>query len=689
MSSMVIRPLGITLLTCASLALPATSAFAQIEMVSHPVIQGEAELPNRAENRGQIPIPSARPIGTQGNGVDSGASQWDDARANLVAQGPSAMTKEITRWQQLTGNSNLSFNDYAAFLIRNPGFPNSDQLRGYAEGRLREEFVPPNQLLAFFAAYEPVTNFARAHYALALGAEPQKAQAFALSAWRGGEMSETAEAALSANYGSSFTRADQDARMDALLWQRDRAAAERQFARTSTEKQPIFAARLAILKGGDGAISDARALTDAGYLYNRSRELRLEGKRSQGISMLANRPALSNKPFNQTAWVTEMLNVAKLGGASSAAAIAAKMDDAFEPGEDISKRTYRLRDDYTSLMWLGGTKALWELGDGRQAAPLFYRYGAAARTPQTRSKGFFWAGHAAQQGGDVAEATRYYEMAATYPARFYGQLALGRLGRKVPSLSAQSQASPTAQQRAAFNAAPLTAAVAEVARDAPWAVGIRFYRSIADKAETPAEHVLVAELAREIGRRDLAVNLAEAAQAHGYDGFVSTGHPRLNLPAGTNWTLVHAITRQESQFAQNAISHAGARGLMQLMPATAREEAGKAGVRYMRASLIDDASYNMRLGSNHIERLVSYYDGSYPLAFAAYNAGPGNVNKWLRANGDPRKGGISWIKWIEKIPFFETKNYVQRVVENAVVYETLYPEYSAFGRARTVEELLQ
>ena len=128
---------------------------------------------------------------------------------------------------------------------------------------------------------------------------------------------------------------------------------------------------------------------------------------------------------------------------------------------------------------------------------------------------------------------------------------------------------------------------------------------------------------------------------------------------------------------------------MQLMPGTAREEADKAGVTYMSSSLIDDANYNVRLGSNHITRLVSYYDGSYPLAFAAYNAGPGNVNKWLRSNGDPRTGSISWVEWIEKIPFFETKNYVQRVIENAAVYEQLYPERTAYGRARSAGDFLR
>src|SRR5690606_7119731 len=185
---------------------------------------------------------------------------------------------------------------------------------------------------------------------------------------------------------------------------------------------------------------------------------------------------------------------------------------------------------------------------------------------------------------------------------------------------------------------------------------------------------------------DLAVILSEAAAADGHSGFTTIGYPTLVTPPGTNWTMVHAIARQESQFAQNAISHAGARGLMQLMPGTAREEAQKAGIQYMQASLIDDADYNVRLGSNHIERLLARYDGSVPLALAAYNAGPGNVNKWLRDNGDPRNGGIAWIDWIERIPFSETRGYVHRVLENAVVYEALHPDKAPAGRPRKLSQ---
>jgi soluble lytic murein transglycosylase len=617
------------------------------------------------------------------------AAAWDQARANLVASQPGRMAAAISRWEVLAGSPSFSFADYSGFLLAYPGFPDENRLRGYAEAKLQQEFAPNERIVAFFDRFPPLGNAARGQYALALMSQrPQEAAALAREAWRGGETSETAAAALLASYGTSFTAADHDARMDALLWQRDRAGGERQLAWTSPEGRPVFAARLSILHGNDGSIGDGRALSDPGYLYNRSRELRQKNRQQEAVSLLSQRPSLSRLPFDQTRWVEEQLAVARVASARGAQAIAARIDEGFLPDTDISQLGYKLRDDYTSLMWLGGTRSLWELGDAAGAAPLFYRYGAAAKTPQTRSKGFYWAGYAAARAGDAAGSQRYYEAAAQYADRFYGLLALKELGRPLPPFPAAPEGAPTEAERIAFYAMPITAAVTEVARDAPWRTGIRFYRAIADQANTVGEHLLVAELAQSIGRRDLAVNLSDAAAADGHEGFTRIGFPTLVTPAGTEWTMVHAIARQESQFAQNAISHAGARGLMQLMPGTAREEAQKAGVQYMEASLIGDAGYNIRLGSNHIQRLYARYD-SWPLAVAAYNAGPGNVNKWLRENGDPRTGAVGWVEWIEKIPFFETKNYVGRVIENAVVYEALYPQQAPGGRSRGVEDFLR
>ena len=620
------------------------------------------------------------------------AAAWDAARGELVARQPGPVAADIARWQVLYGDTGAArpFADYASFLVSNPGYPDEATLRGRAEARLASEFVPPERVLAYFAAMPPLTNPGRAQHALVLAGRDHDASArTAREAWRGGAMSETAEAALFAMHGAHFTQDDHNARMDALLWQRERAAAARQLERVAPSTRRVFAARLAILTGGDGFTDAPEAAGDPGYLFNRSRELRQKGRASQAVQLIAGGPPLARLPLDQTAWVGELLALARASGARDAARLAAVAPNAFAPGTDISRLSFRLRDDYTSLMWLGGSAALWQLGDGMAAAPLFHAYGAAARTGQTRSKGFFWAGEAAHRAGNAAEAARYWEMAAAYPERFYGQMAHARLGRTLPPMTGSPVAEPSDQARADFNARPLTRAVAEVARDAPWSTGIRFYRAIADQAETAEDHMLVAELARQTGRRDLAVNLFDAADADGHDGFTTIGFPLLENPPGTNWTMVHAITRQESQFAQNAISHAGARGLMQLMPATAREEAGRSGMTYMAASLIDDPAYNVRLGSNYFERLLRQYNNSYPLAIAAYNGGAGNVNRWLRENGDPRRGEIGWLEWIERIGFSETRTYVQKVIENAVVYETLYPERASAVRPRGVEDFLR
>ncbi|WP_128892908.1 lytic transglycosylase domain-containing protein [Erythrobacter sp. HKB08] len=622
------------------------------------------------------------------------AASWDRARAEMIARAPSGMARAIDRWEHLTQYDNLGFEAYADFILAYPGFPREELLQRRAENALSDEPIEPNEVVAFFDKNPPVTNAGRARYALALAAlsRPEALQ-IARSAWRGGTMSGPSELYLEGLYGLEFTGSDHRARMDALLWQENLEAATRQISRISDENQPLYEARLNILAGrleqaGSMRVS-SQALSDPGFVYNLAKHYRETRQLPQAINLLTTRPKFTSLPFDAEDFVGEMLRVARGAGASQATRIAASVDDLFEPGEDISKLSYRLRDDYTSLMWLGGTKALWSSGDAGSAAPLFYRYGAAAQTPQTRSKGFYWAGLAAQRAGQMSEANRYYEMAAGYPDRFYGQLALEKLGRPVPKLNGKNAQEPTAEQRAAFREEPLTRAVAEVSRGASWRLGIQFYREIAQQADTEAEHMLVTELARDIGRRDLAVNVAEAAGADGHDQFVAQGFPTLPNPPGTYWTMVHAIARQESQFAQNAISHAGARGLMQLMPGTAREEAGKQGRAYMSADLIDSPSYNMQLGNGYFARMLDYYDGSYPLAIAAYNAGPGNVNKWLRSNGDPRNGGIDWVTWIERIPIYETKNYVQRVIENAATYEQLYPERARNGRPRVAGDFLR
>ena len=627
-------------------------------------------------------------------------SDWDRARAALVAQGPGQMSYAIDRWKLLTSSNRFSFADYSGFVTTYPGLPDETKLRRQAEAALAHEYVEPARLVAYFDRFPPLTNPARAQYALALsGTGRREAEVVAREAWRGGPMSDAAEAALFSQHYAKFGPDDQDARMDALLWAGSQAQAERQLGFVSPARRPVAAARLAVLAGSDpfatGVTVDAATLnSDPGYVFQRARQLRKSGNAASARALLASRPPLARRAADPDKWVEELLvnarAAATAGDPRGAVRIAASVDDAFDPGADISAASLGLRDDYTSLVWLGGTEALWDLGEPGTAAPLFYRYGAAAKTPQTRSKGFYWAGLAADRARDATGAARYFELAARYPDHFYGQLAHERLGRALPQFAAAPSAAPSPQERAAFNAAPLTAAVREVARASDWRTAVRFFREIAERAETPGQHMLVAEYAQQLGRRDMGVILGQAAGTDGHLDFQTVAFPRIPVPAGfdSSWTMIHAITRQESQFAQNALSHAGASGLMQLMPGTAREQAGKMGLSYTPSAVSGDAGYNIQLGAGYFSRMMDYYGGSYPLAVAAYNAGPGNVNKWLRANGDPRTGSVGWLDWIERIPIYETKNYVQRVIENAVVYNHLNPDKANYRGANPTSHFI-
>ncbi|MGX7951772.1 lytic transglycosylase domain-containing protein [Tsuneonella sp. HG249] len=611
-----------------------------------------------------------------------------DGRAQMVAMQPGQVSAAVSRWQQLTASDRMSFSDYAGFALAYPTFPRMELIRGYAEKALERDLATtPQQVAAFFDRFPPQSNPARARQALALGTLGRpEALEVARAAWRGGEMSSTAEAYLQGLYASTFTAADHEERMRALLWQGDAEAAARLLNAGVLSNRERYMAQLAVLQGNQptliGLSVPADLYSDPGFVYNLARLYRRNGEGSRGQQLLATRAAFARPPHDAQDLVTEMLVQARAASAGNAVAIASKLDDLFAPGTDISGLGFKLRDDYTSLMWLGGTKALWSMGDAARAAPLFWRYGNAARTPQTRSKGFYWAGNAAARAGNAVEANRYFEMAAKYPEYFYGQLALERLGRPLPPLKQAALPTPTPQQAAAFATSPLAQAIRATARNGTdWRTRRYFFVALAEQARDAVELSLAANLANELGLPELAVVIGRVAPEKDLNGFTTVGFPVVQTPAGADYTMVHAIARQESEFDRNRVSHAGARGVMQLMPGTAQEQAGKMGMAYMSYNLTADPQYNIQLGDGYFARMMDYYGGSYPLAVAAYNAGAGNVNKWLRANGDPRTGAVDWLRWIEEIPIFETRNYVARVIENAVVYEALHPERIRYGAA--------
>ncbi|MDE1916162.1 MAG: lytic transglycosylase domain-containing protein [Sphingomonadales bacterium] len=650
-------------------------------------------------------------------------AEWDRARAELLASAPGTLGPAIARWRQLDGTDSAGFDAYASFLLAWPGFPDEARMRIAAEKSLALTTVDPSRLVAFFDRFPPLTNPGRGAYAVALtNLRRPEAASVALAAWRGGALNDADEQAIFTRWGSRFTQADHDARLDAVLWDGNTAQATRTMPYASPAAQALAQARLAIqqtaptsVEPGDVTPSDDAAameaatraanpslfasatppvtpttpvlptiapptsemLADPGYLVDRARMLFRQGRYSEAAQMYATRPPASHPAFDLRRWVQSNLLAARQTDPASAITIALAARNGFAPGTDIARQPFGVRDDYTTLMWLGATSALWQLNDTARAAELFVRYATAARTPQTRAKGYYWAGRALEQGGRGQEAQTYFDSAAAYPDEYHGMLALEKLGRPLPSLKDAPRHAPTARERAAFAARPLVQATREVSRDSDWATAIKFFREIAEQAQSPQDFTLLADFAHAIGRRDLGVIAGQAAENDGVPGFRALAFPVIPVPPGGNWTMDHAIARQESQFSQYAISRTGARGLMQLMPATAAEQARKLGIPYNPAALSSDPQLNLQLGDAYFARLLSGFDGSYPLAVAAYNAGGGNVRKWLAQRGDPRGGSTqSWADWIEHIPFAETRGYVQHVLENAVVYEAMNPSHA-------------
>jgi soluble lytic murein transglycosylase len=199
-------------------------------------------------------------------------------------------------------------------------------------------------------------------------------------------------------------------------------------------------------------------------------------------------------------------------------------------------------------------------------------------------------------------------------------------------------------------------------------------RALAESLNNDAERVIATQFGQQIGREDIGVWVSRMARVKGTAFYVETAYPRLqtSVDGARMWSLAHGITRQESSFDRAAVSFAGARGMMQLMPGTAREQASKLGVGYDGYRLTTDPAYNVMLGTAYFQRMLNIWDGNVPLAVASYNAGSGNVGKWVRQYGDPR-GRKDVLQWIEQIPYSETKAYVQRVIENSVVYDRMNP----------------
>ncbi len=588
----------------------------------------------------------------------------------------------LDQWRRLRQSSGYSFADYASFLIANPDWPDASRMRDWAEKALGPG-ENPTTVIAFFAKDKPETGNGWARLAEAYSASGRAADALdaARHAWASSDLAKDDEQSIWARYGSAFTRADHDRRIDSLLFDKDADDAARFLALASPERQATFAARIAMQQGSSDADSRYRAVmgsvtSDAGLMMARARYLRDHHYGDAAQDLAARAHHFTYKPADPERYYDMLLLLA--GDAadshdwSTAYNITRQIDDVLPAGVQVEDQPLGVRDKYTDLAWLGGKIALERMRSPQSALAMFDRYARAGRSLQVQTKGDYWAGRAALSAGQFQTAASYFQRAAAHPGLFYGQLALERLGRSVPPPpAALPQYTTTSVQRAAFDSRRLVQALRLLGQQGRSTEQALFVQALARSLDTDVDRNLAIQLAQQLGRQDLPVWVARMARIKGSSFYVRQAYPFVNAQVSSNlWSLANGITRQESSFDPYAISHAGARGMMQLMPGTARDQADKMGVSYDSYRLLTDPNYNVSIGSAYFQHMLDVWGGNVPLAVASYNAGSGNAGKWVRQFGDPR-GNLDVVAWIEAIPYDETRGYVQRVIENTVVYDSM------------------
>jgi len=626
------------------------------------------------------------------------SAQYPAPYAGSYSNAPAAsnVAASLNEWRQLRQSNGYSFSDYARFLIPNRDWPDEAKMRGWAEKAMHPDENPAT-VMAFFTIDKPASGNGWARLADAYAATGRMADALeaARNAWAQPDLTSTDEQSIWARFGGSFTHADQDRRADSLLFAKKPEDAARFLTATSPERQASFAARIAMQTNAADADSRYQAVigsvtSDAGLMMYRARWLRANNYDSAARDLAARQHNFTYRPADPERFFDIMLLLAN-GAAQdrqwqTAYNIASQVDDVLPAGASVSDQPIGVRDNYTSLVWLAGNVALDRMQRPSSAIPMFDRYARAGKSLQVQTKGAYWAGRAALAASQFQTANSYFQQAAAYPELFYGQLALERLGRSVePPPQALPQYVTTYAQRSAFNNRGLVQAIRILGQQGRSTDQALFVKALAESLDNDSDRYLAVDLGLQTSRQDLPVWVARMARIKGSMFYVRQGYPTLpGSVSGNLWSLAHGIARQESSFDPYAVSYAGARGLMQLMTGTARDQARKMGMGFDSYRLISDPNYNVMIGSAYFDHLLGVWGGSVPLAVAAYNAGSGNVHKWVQRNGDPR-GQVDVLKWIEAIPYTETRAYVQRVIENSVVYDSMrgaQPQQSALHVSR-------
>ncbi len=587
------------------------------------------------------------------------ARDWDGA-FSVVPQG---LGRDIVEWHRLRAGEG-SLGDYESFLQRNADWPGLSLLREKGEEAVARS-TTPKRVIAYFQGHPPETGAGAVAQVRALRDVGQMAAAedAAMRAWADLPLEAADEAAL-IELAPDSVGLVHELRLDRMLWQGRRAEAQRMLARVPDDWEAMARARLALQSGADGvsamisALPAARA-ADPGLAFDRFIWRMKRDRYDDALTLILERSDSAASLGDPAAWAERRAILTR-----------------WLLRQNRPKEAYRVAaqhhltegSGYADLEFLSGFIALRRLGDAQAALSHFRHLEAGVATPISLSRALYWQGRAHEAAGAKAEAEAAYRKAAVHQTAYYGLLAAERLGLTLDA-GLISGARPADWRQAAFTQSSVHQAARLLQSAGERVLAKRFWLHLAEGLDAKALDQL-GDMALALDEPHIAVLVGKSAAERGVI------LPRAYYPVAeivpdglaVSRAFAMAIARRESEFDPTARSSADARGLMQLLPGTAKMMAKKLDVPFDAAKLFSDPAYNAKLGSAYLAHLIEEFGPSIALVASGYNAGPGRPRRWIEDFGDPRRADVDVVDWVEAIPFNETRTYVMRVVEGVVIY---------------------
>ena len=585
---------------------------------------------------------------------------WSSAQQMLASERNPTLNSLYEYFLYTDKDSRVPFASVFSFLRRHPHWPDQNKIKMTAE-RAITAGDDKNMVATYFASQIPLTGEGIIAYAAVMGTGGQFADVLNKS-WVEADITSDVQQKIFQSYGRIISRTAHERRLDYLLYN-DQSSRARALASLLGNGYPeLVEARLMLAKDSNNAEQylarvPANLQKNAGLLYERLRWRRRNDMNDGAVQILQMQPSIAEISNIEDWWKERNILIRR-----------------YLENKDYTK-TYQLASshgsmdgqEYAEAEWMAGWLALRFLNDPARALGHFQDMQPRMKTALSKSRSSYWIARALDALGRKDEAVKWYQYAAQFSRAYYGQMAAKHLKQPLarPVSITASQA-----DRAKVQNSDLGQAILLLHRAGLNGARNKFIKHFSEQIQTAGEFKALAEILMSMKLPQEAVKVSKEAAK---DNILLNEESYPVLPSyyqhiKIDRALAHAITRQESQFDQVVRSPAGALGLMQLMPATAREVARKNGIEHSQDLLTSNPRHNIELGSFYLGELLRRFDGAAPMAIAAYNAGPSRVNGWVKEFGDPRAGQIDWIDWIELIPIYETRNYVQRVTEGYNVY---------------------